>query len=73
MKLIKTLLDFYKFGRKHKVQQLGRWNLDKSNIKSLLANIDSCGDTMCGNPKYYKQNMDKIIKEEKQTIKDNLN
>jgi len=63
MKLIKTLLNF---GKKQKVQQLGRWNLDKSNIKSLMANIDSCGDTMCGDPKYYKQNIDKIIKEDKQ-------
>lgn len=31
-----------------------------------MANIDSCGDTMRGDPKYYKQNIDKIIKEDKQ-------
>ena len=46
-----------------KTNQLGRWNLEKSNIKSLLANIDSCGDTMCGDPTVYRQEMDKEIKE----------
>lgn len=32
MKLIKTLLNF---GKKQKVQQLGRWNLDKSKYKII--------------------------------------
>ena len=51
------------FFKKEQVNQLGRWNYEKSNIKSLLANIDSCGDTMCGDPLAYKQEMDKEIKE----------
>ena len=51
------------FFKKEQVRQLGRWNYEKSNIKSLLANIDSCGDTMCGDPLAYKQEMDKEIKE----------
>lgn len=51
------------FFKKEQVKQLGRWNYERSNIKSLLANIDSCGDTMCGNPLAYKQEMDKEIKE----------
>ena len=51
------------FLKKQQINQLGRWNLEKSNIKSLLANIDSCGDTMCGDPLIYKQEMDKEIQE----------
>ena len=51
------------FFKKQQISQLGRWNLERSNIKSLLANIDSCGDTMCGDPLIYKQQMDKEIKE----------
>lgn len=51
------------FSGRQKINQLGRWNLEKSNIKSLLANIDSCGDTMCGDPKAYREYMDKEIKE----------
>ena len=51
------------FLKKQQINQLGRWNLEKSNIRSLLANIDSCGDTMCGDPLIYKQEMDKEIQE----------
>ena len=51
------------FFKKEQINQLGRWNLERSNIKSLLANIDSCGDTMCGDPLIYKKEMDKEIKE----------
>ena len=51
------------FLKKQQLNQLGRWNLERSNIKSLLANIDSCGDTMCGDPLTYKNEMDKEIKE----------
>ena len=30
---------------------LGRWNIhDNSEIKSILANYDNCGDTICKNP-----------------------
>ena len=29
---------------------LGRWNLiNNQNITSVLANMDSCGDKLCGN------------------------
>ena len=51
------------FFKKQQISQLGRWNLERSNIKSLLANIDSCGDTMCGDPLIYRQQMDKEIEE----------
>ena len=50
------------FFKKQQLNQLGRWHLEKSDIKSLLANIDSCGDTMCGDPMAYKKEMDKEIR-----------
>ena len=38
-------------------QHLGRWaTLDgKENIRALQACIDSCGDTLCGNPEVYQK------------------
>ena len=34
---------------------LGRWDPKRSsNVKSFLANIDSCGDTLCGYPDAYR-------------------
>ena len=44
------------FFKKEQVRQLGRWNYERSNI-------NSCGDTMCGDPLAYRQEMDKEIKE----------
>lgn len=32
---------------------VGRWNIkDDYELKSYLANIDNCGDRLCGTPKY---------------------
>ena len=43
---------------------LGRWNLnDDSDIKATLANMDSCGDALCGNPNSYNDHITKILKE----------
>ena len=45
---------------------LGRWNINDNQIlKQMYANRDSCGDTLCGNPKDYKKHASKIIHEEK--------
>ena len=38
---------------------LGRWStIDNSDIKSILANYDNCGDTICKDPK----ELNKIVK-----------
>ena len=44
---------------------LGRWQKPKTkqieDIKVLLANHDSCGDILCGNPKSLKNEIETII------------
>ena len=40
---------------------LGRWKLDSEknkSIKSIMANYDSCGDKLCGDPKNLKSILD---------------
>lgn len=38
---------------------LGRWaTIDNADIKSALANIDSCGDRLCGDPYTSKKAID---------------
>lgn len=38
---------------------LGRWGtVDNADIKSALANIDCCGDRLCGDPRTSKQAID---------------
>jgi len=52
--------------------KLGRWGVnDNSDIKSALANIDSCGDKLCGDVKSSKQVIDKYAKFKKDNIKEN--
>lgn len=35
---------------------LGRWQIDdnRSEIRAAMANVDSCGDSLCGDPKMLK-------------------
>jgi hypothetical protein len=41
---------------------LGRWNTsDNYSIKQTLANMDSCGDSLCGTPKKYKEAISQAI------------
>ena len=43
--------------------RLGRWETaDNSDIKSALANIDCCGDKLCGDPHTSKQAIDTYTK-----------
>ena len=54
---------------------LGRWQVSdkRSEIRAALANIDSCGDSLCGDPKTMKYVIDdlsvKIKKEEEEELK----
>lgn len=42
---------------------LGRWGtVDNADIKSALANIDCCGDRLCGDPRTSKQAIDMYTK-----------
>ena len=46
---------------------LGRWGINGSNneknIKATLANYDSCGDNLCGDPTNLKGHIDSIRNE----------
>ena len=43
-----------------KITPLGRWNTkDNSDIKSILANYDNCGDIICKDPKEVIKIIDK--------------
>ena len=56
-----------RFFKESKKTPLGRWDLKNSNVKSLLANIDSCGDTLCGQPDRYRKEIEKQIKLDEKT------
>ena len=54
---------------KQQTAGLGRWNLkDSGDIKGSLANMDCCGDNLCGSPKKYSETVDTIL--ERSSIKD---
>ena len=43
---------------------LGRWNLKHSgDIKGSLANMDCCGDSLCGTPERYTEAVSNILDE----------
>ena len=50
----------------NQLKPVGRWSKPKTkiqeDIKVLLANYDSCGDSVCGTPKTLQQDMQKILK-----------
>jgi hypothetical protein len=42
------------------VKPLGRWGWEgDSDLKADYANMDSCGDILCGKPDYFKPNVKK--------------
>lgn len=43
---------------------LGRWQIDdnRSEIRAAMANVDSCGDSLCGDPKMLKDTIEEIDK-----------
>ena len=41
---------------------LGRWSIkDNKDIKQSLANMDSCGDSLCGTPSKYSEAIDSVL------------
>ena len=48
-----------------KPKPLGRWAIKSQDIKGTLANIDSCGDTLCGDPFTSSKAIDTVIQETK--------
>ena len=50
------------FGKTNTTRMLGRWQIadNRSEIRAALANIDSCGDSLCGDPKIMKTVIDDL-------------
>jgi len=48
------------FGNSNNARMLGRWQIsdNRSEIRAAMANIDSCGDSLCGDPKTIKSAID---------------
>jgi hypothetical protein len=69
-------LSFLRFARRFttlfeekNTKVLGRWNLkDNEDIKSNFANMDCCGDSLCGIPDNYTKFTSTIL-EEQENIK----
>jgi len=51
------------------MSNLGRWNLNhNSEIKANLANMDCCGDSLCGNPHTFSNSINESLKKQKNTL-----
>ena len=48
-----------------KPMPLGRWSMESQEIKGVLANIDCCGDTLCGDPHTSKKAIDIVVSDMK--------
>ena len=51
----KDILSYVRNFFKQKPLPLGRWNYENQDIKANLANLDNCGDRICGSPEILKQ------------------
>jgi hypothetical protein len=60
--MFRRIIDSFK--RKGPIQpSLGRWNtVDNADVKSALATLDSCGDSLCGDGRTSKQLIDRYTK-----------
>lgn len=47
---------------------LGRWGSSNPEIKAALANMDCCGDSLCGKPENYNKVITNLIEKEKKII-----
>ena len=56
MNPIRTILSNFLQTTQHKIPttQLGRWGNCNQELKLYHANIDNCGDVLCGNAQYIK-------------------
>lgn len=55
--MLKLLKKFIFRKNTNKPVLLGRWNYSKQNLKNIYANYDHCGDTICKDPTFIKNNI----------------
>jgi len=61
--LIRKTLSLFKHEDK---TVLGRWSIkDNKDIKQSLANMDSCGDSLCGTPSKYTDAINNVLNKKK--------
>lgn len=64
--LIRSIFKFFRNNNTVKQSDLGRWRPEKcdkmTSLKILMANMDHCGDKICGKPKKMKIMADEIVK-----------
>ena len=71
--MIRFLKVLYTLTPKQKPNHLCRWKInDNSEIKSILANYDNCGDKICKNPVELLKHVDDVCNH-KSIIKNNIN
>ena len=47
--------------KRNKPVELGRWYYGNEDLKTLYANMDHCGDYICGNPKILRKTYPKYF------------
>ncbi len=62
------------FKNSNKMVNLGRWQTadQGADIRAVLANYDSCGDNLCGNPSLLKKAVDEIEVQIKKAEKEDV-
>ena len=59
LSFIRYTKSFFKYEDKN---ILGRWSInDNKDIKQTLANMDSCGDSLCGTPSKYSEAINSVL------------
>ena len=63
---MRVLNIFKKFFERNTITHLGRWEhrVDdkKKYMRATYANLDHCGDIICGKPQFIKESIDKVTK-----------
>ena len=63
IKIFKNIIKILKYSNVNN-STVGRWNiLDNQEIKATMANMDCCGDSLCGKPTNYTIQINSILKE----------
>lgn len=63
IKIFRNIIKILKSGNVNN-SAIGRWNIqDNQEIKATMANMDCCGDSLCGKPTNYTIQINSILNE----------
>lgn len=61
--IFKIVRQFTTIFENQNTRVVGRWNLkDNQDIKGNFANMDCCGDSLCGSPDNYSKFTESVLK-----------